>query len=179
MNVNVDTSVLEEMQTNKSENLKKLSEDKPVLLVFLRHFGCIFCKEALSDLSEKRKDFEGKGIEIVFVHMSSNEVADEYFTKYKLEGVSHISDPSAHFYQSFKLTKGSFMQLYGLQTWMRGYALKKDGHQLEMAKRLGDSTQMPGLFLVENGEVTQQFIHKRASERPDYNKFLKSSMKLH
>ena len=178
MNVIVDTTILDEMETNKFENLKKLSGQKPVMLVFLRHFGCIFCKEALSDLAEKRKDFENKGFQLVFVHMSKNEVADDYFKNYDLEGVSHISDPTAKFYKSFKLTKGSFMQLYGLQTWIRGYAAKKEGHQLEMAKHLGDATQMPGLFLLQNGEICEQFIHSRASERPDYNKFLNYAVKV-
>jgi len=178
MNVNIDTSILEEMVTNKSENLKKLSEEKPVLLVFLRHFGCIFCKEALSDLAEKREQFENRGIQLVFVHMSENDVAEDYFNKYNLEGVSHVSDPLAHFYKSFKLTKGSFTQLYGLQTWIRGYAAKKEGHTLEMAKHLGDSTQMPGLFLLQNGEIPEQFIHKQASNRPDYDKFLKYNVEV-
>ena len=172
MDVSIDTAILKEMVTNKSENLKTLSVEKPVLLVFLRHFGCIFCKEALCDLAEKREQIEDKGIQLVFVHMSENDVAEEYFTKYNLTGISHISDPSGNYYKSFKLTKGSFTQLYGLSTWIRGYEVKKAGHQLEIAKHLGDSTQMPGLFLIHNGEIRKQFIHKKASQRPDYNTFL-------
>lgn len=172
MNVTINTAILKEMVTNKHENLKQLSDEKPVLLVFLRHFGCVFCKEALSDLAEKREQFENKGIQLVFVHMSENGVADDYFMKYNLKGISHISDPMATYYKSFQLTKGAFTQLYGLSTWIRGYALKKEGHQLEIAKHLGDSTQMPGLFLIQHGEIIEQFIHKKASERPDYDKFL-------
>ncbi len=178
MNIAVDSTILDEMVTNKLENLKSLSEEKPILLVFLRHFGCVFCKEALSNLSKKREQFENRGIQIVFVHMSENDEADDYFIKYKLEGISHISDPMANYYKAFKLTKGSFMQLYGLQTWIRGYSLKKEGHQLEMAANLGDSTQMPGLFLIQNGEVSEQYIHKRASDKPNYEKFLNFSVKV-
>ena len=70
------------------------------------------------------------------------------------------------------------MQLYGLQTWIRGYAMKKEGHQLELAKHLGDATQMPGLFLIQNGQIAEQFVHNRASERPDYEKFLNYSVKV-
>jgi peroxiredoxin len=178
MDVKIDSTILNEMVTNKHENLKTLSEGKAVLLVFLRHFGCVFCKEALCDLAEKREQFENKGIQLVFVHMSENNVADEYFLKYNLEGVSHVSDPAANFYKSFKITKGSFMQLYGLQTWIRGYSMKKEGHQMEIAKHLGDSTQMPGLFLIQNGQIAEQFVHNRASERPDYDKFLNYSVKV-
>ncbi len=178
MNIAIDAAILDEMVTNKFENLKSISQEKPVLLVFLRHFGCVFCKEALSDLADKREQFEKKGIQLVFVHMSENKVADDYFVKYNLKGVSHISDPMANYYKSFKITKGSFLQLYGLQTWIRGYAVKKEGHQLELAKHLGDSTQMPGLFLLHNGEIRQQFIHKTVSDRPDYDKFLNYKIKV-
>ncbi len=178
MNVTVDLTILDGMVTNKQENLAKLSEEKPVLLVFLRHFGCVFCKEALCDLAKKKEQFEKKGTQIVFVHMSENDVADDYFIKFGLEGISHISDPMANYYKSFKLTKGTFTQLFGLQTWIRGYSLKKEGHQLEMAANLGDSTQMPGFFLIQNGEISEQFIHKRASDRPDYDKFLNFSVEV-
>ena len=38
------------------DNLKMLSDEKPVLLVFLRHFGCVFCKEAMADLSKLKNE---------------------------------------------------------------------------------------------------------------------------
>jgi len=174
----IDTAVIKKMMTNKGENLYALSEKKPVLLVFLRHLGCVFCKEALSDLAEKRQEFENNGMQLVFVHMAENGLADEYFSTYRLEGVSHISDPMVKYYETFKLTKGTFRQLYGLSTWIRGYSLKKEGHNLEIAKHLGDSTQMPGLFLIRNGEIIEQFIHKVASDRPDYDKFLNFAVKV-
>ncbi len=178
MIITIDPAILNEMVTNNYENLEKLSDERPVLLVFLRHFGCIFCKEALCDLSEKRTQFENKGIQLIFVHMSENDIADQYFNNYNLSGVSHISDPTARYYKSFKLTKGSFTQLFGLRTWIRGYSAKKEGHQLELAKHLGDSTQMPGLFLIHNGKIRDQFIHKRASDRPDYDRFLSYNVKV-
>ena len=178
MNIKIEPAILDEMVTNKHENLKTLSEERPVLLVFLRHFGCVFCKEALSDLAEKKDQFNGNGIQLIFVHMSENEVAEEYFTKYNLSGVSHISDPMARFYKMFKLTKGSFTQLFGLRTWIRGYSAKKEGHQFELAKHLGDSTQMPGLFLIHTGKIRDQFIHKNASDRPDYDRFLNYNIKV-
>ncbi|MFM7090710.1 MAG: AhpC/TSA family protein, partial [Bacteroidota bacterium] len=68
---------LSEMFTNKGETLLNLSNNNPVLLVFLRHFGCIFCKEALIDISKSKADIEAGGISIVFVHMTDFETADK------------------------------------------------------------------------------------------------------
>lgn len=168
----IDLEIMNAMVTNSRENLMELTNKSPVFLIFLRHFGCVFCKEALHDLADKKQEFIDRGIRMVFVHMSDAEVADEYFKNYGLEGVDHISDPGCNYYATFGITKGTFSQLYGLRTWIRGFAAKRAGFELELAKNLGDSTQMPGIFLLRNGKVLDLFIHKRASDKPDYQQLM-------
>lgn len=168
----IDLGILNAMVTNSNENLMQLTNEKPVFLVFLRHFGCVFCKEALHDLAEKKAEFIKRGIRVVFVHMADEEVANEYFKNYGLEGAAHISDPGCQYYSAFGITKGTFSQLYGLRTWIRGFNAKRAGFELEMAKNLGDSTQMPGIFLLRFGKIMDTFIHKHASDRPDYQKLI-------
>ncbi|MBK8567233.1 MAG: redoxin domain-containing protein [Saprospiraceae bacterium] len=164
---------LEEMLTNEGDDLFSLTEKGPVMLVFLRHFGCVFCKEALHDISVRRKTIERGGIKIVFVHMGDALTANEYFAKFNMHGVAHVSDPAQRYYRSFGLQRGTFTQLYGLQTWIRGYQVKRElDVELEMAKNLGDSTQMPGVFILQNGRIKERFIHRNASERPDYIKLV-------
>ena len=99
--------------------------------------------------------------------MADNEIAERYFTRYELEGVDHIADPSCRFYKAFGLTKGTFTQLFGLQTWIRGFnAGVVEGHGI--GQQLGDGFQMPGVFVISNGEVKESYIHRLASDRPDY-----------
>jgi hypothetical protein len=168
-----ELEIMGEMRTNTGDDLLSLTYKSPVMLVFLRHFGCVFCKEALNDISLRRKSIECGGIRIVFVHMGDNETADEYFEKFNLAGSVHICDPSQRYYRAFGLQRGSFNQLYGLQTWIRGYKVKQElDVELEMAKRLGDSTQMPGVFILQNGRTKEKFIHRIASERPDYEQLV-------
>ena len=159
--------LLQEMTTNTGDKLFDLSYQQPVLLVFLRHFGCTFCREALADISQKRDSIEEKGTRIVFVHMADNEVAEQYFQKYSLPGAVHISDPACQYYAAFGLSKGTFTQLFGLSTWVRGFSAGVlDGHGI--GPQLGDGFQMPGIFVLVNGQVRHSFIHKLASDRPDY-----------
>lgn len=165
--------VLRDMHTNTGESLQNLSEQQPVLLVFLRHFGCYFCKEAMEDLAVLRPRLESNGIRLVFVHMSEYDVATKYFEDFKLKGVTNIKDVQQQYYRAFGLTKGSFTQLFGLRTWMRGFSIKKEkGYSVEMSKSLGDSTQMPGIFLLHKGEVKEKYVHRSASDRPDYEKII-------
>lgn len=163
----VDSKLLQEMMTSDKVNLKDLSFQQPVLLVFLRHFGCTFCREALADISEARKRIEEIGTKLVFVHMASNEIAEDYFDRFNLQGATHISDPECEYYAAFGLVKGNFTQLFGLQTWIRGFSAGVvKGHGI--GPQLGDDFQMPGVFVIVNGAIKESFIHKVASERPDY-----------
>lgn len=164
---NIDAEMMEKMVTNEGTNLQDLSMRSPVLLVFLRHFGCTFCREALADISKRRSLIEEEGVKLVFVHMANNEIAERYFNRYNLEGVTHISDPECKFYAAFGLVKGTVTQLFGLQSWIRGFqAGVLEGHGV--GPMLGDGFQMPGVFVIQEGTVKESFIHKLASDRPDY-----------
>ena len=168
MNTAPTTRPLTEMQTNTGTTVAALSVTRPVMVVFLRHFGCTFCREALADIAQRRAAIEGGGTRLVFVHMSPADVAERYFRRYDLPGAVHVSDPECRFYRAFGLLKGNFRQLFGLQSWIRGFqAGVVDGHGVG-TQQLGDGFQMPGIFVVQGGEIRESFIHKLASDRPDY-----------
>ena len=170
----IDLSITSEMATSSNSNLKALSDEKPVLLVFLRHFGCVFCKEAMADLAKLKNEIKDKNISLAFVHMAEQKIAKEYLDNFGLGDCAHISDPDCKYYTAFRLTKGSFSQLYGLQTWIRGFSKENKQFKLEKAKQLGDSTQMPGIFIIYKGSITQHYIHKFAADRPDYHALINS-----
>ncbi len=168
----VNNELLATMKTQTGRSLFDLSNEKPLMLIFLRHFGCQFCRQAMDDLSKKRAELKDAGTELIFVHMAENEVAETYFKKFNLAGVKHISDPECRYYAAFGLVKGSFTQLFGLQTWIRGFSDKaKYGN--EMGKHLGDNFQMPGAFMLYKGEIKDQHIHKMASDIPDYERLMR------
>jgi len=173
--MNLDPEILEATFLNNGDNLKQLCENKPVLLVFLRHFGCTFCRESLTDIAKIRQEIVGLNIEIVIVHMANEEVATDFFSKYKMQGVVNISDPDLSLYEYFGLAKGSFGQLYGLKVWLRGLkAGLIDGHGGPVLnKSWGDYNQMPGLFIINKNEIKSSFVHNSAADRPNYLKFVK------
>ncbi len=166
----MNTSI-QNVYTNTHESLADLSQENPVLLVFLRHFGCIFCRQALTDISKRKPEIDSRRIELIFVHMASNSVADQYFEEYGLKGIKHVSSPNCRVYRDFGLMKGTFGQLFGFKTWIRGYEAKKDGISGSLTQ-IGDSLQMPGIFILDKGTVIDSYIHKVASDRPDYDKLI-------
>ncbi|MBI2688104.1 MAG: redoxin domain-containing protein [Acidobacteria bacterium] len=150
-------------------SIDDLSKDKPVLLVFLRHFGCTFCREALTDLRVQRSRIEGAGVQIALVHMSADAEAFAIFASHGLDDVARFSDPGRGLYQRFELKRGGWRQLFGLRVLLRGArAAIAEGHGLGVLR--GDGFQMPGVFLVLNGKIVHAYRHETAASRPDYCK---------
>jgi len=156
---------------NQDLDLVALSIKSPTMLIFLRHFGCTFCREALSDMSKVQEKVRAMGVQVVYVHMVDKETAEFHLGVNNIDGSLNVSDPERLLYQYFGLQRGSFRQLFGLNVMMRGFSagvVNGNGHGM---KFIGDGDQMPGLFMLDNGRVTNRFIHKYASDRPNYVEF--------
>ncbi len=145
--------------------LAELATGRPLLLVFLRHLGCTFCREALDDVARLRATIERTGTRIAFVHMTADDAVRPLIEKARLAEVSRVSDPEKHLYRAFGLVQGSAMQLFGPMTMFRGLpALLAHGIGLPA----GDPLQMPGVFLVQDGAILKAFRHESIADRPDY-----------
>ncbi|MFZ1749240.1 MAG: SelL-related redox protein [Saprospiraceae bacterium] len=168
----INKQILALIKTNEGNDVLALSNQNPVLLVFLRHFGCVFCKESMYDISKKRDSLEKEGIKVIMVHMSDHKTADGYFKKHGIDHLEHVSDPECKYYAAFGLVKGSFSQLFGLKTWIRGFEVAATKQLMASKTRIGDGFQMPGIFLLKDGEVIESFIHNSVADKPNYESFI-------
>ncbi|MBK8955636.1 MAG: AhpC/TSA family protein [Saprospiraceae bacterium] len=162
---------MDQMITQTGESVLELSNKNEILLVFLRHFGCTFCREALEELSMIKKEISESKVQLVMVHMSTEELAFKYFQKYGLLEIQRVGDPECKFYKEFGLIKGTFNQLFGFRSWFRGIEaglIKGYGFGMQ----LGDGFQMPGVFLISKGKILSEFRHKFPSDKPDYLKMV-------
>ena len=140
------------VRTSQNKTLYELSLEQNVLLVFVRHFGCTFCRETVSEIAKIEQIIAGKKLTLVFVHMSDPSYGDDFFSKYYDHPVHHISDPGRSLYKSLNLKRGSLYQLFGPMTWIRGlYAAVFKGHGLGEFE--GDTLQLGGLFILKKGQI--------------------------
>jgi len=154
-------------RTNTGETLLELSHRSPVLVIFLRHAGCTFCREALADVAARRARIEASGTRIALVHLSPDADAAAFFARYGLGDVARVSDPTRSLYRAFELSRGTIGQLFGWRVALRGFrAGLIDRHWV--GRLQGDGLQLPGAFLVHRGEVLRAFRHRDAADRPDY-----------
>ncbi len=150
------------VRTNKGDTLLELSSKQNVLLVFVRHFGCTFCRETVSEISKLEESIVGKKLTLVFVHMSDPTYGDEFFARYYDHPVFHVSDPSRSLYKSLNLKRGTFYQLFGPMTWIKGiWAGIFKGHGIGIE---GDILQLGGFFVLSNGQIIFEQKARSASE---------------
>jgi peroxiredoxin len=176
----LDATAINEIVHSEADNrgidLVALSDKQPVLIIFLRHFGCTFCREALSDISNVFDTIKDLGVKVIYVHMVDKETADLHLSFHNLHDTSNISDPERRLYEYFGLKEGNFRQLFGLNVMMRGVKagmINGHGHGF---KFVGDGNQMPGMFMLRAGRVVRKFIHQYASDRPNYLEFTEFSL---
>jgi hypothetical protein len=158
--------VLRGAVSQRGASLQQLSERRPLLVVFLRHAGCIFCREALADLAAHRRAIEEAGADLAIVHMSSPMDATQLVAHYGLEDVHRFSDPHCVLYRAFDLKRGCLRQLLGPRVWWRGAAAYFRGNPF--GRLQGDGFQMPGAFVLYQGRIVREFRHETAADLPDY-----------
>ncbi len=162
-------TTLAAIRTESGASLLALSEASPVLLVFLRHFGCPFCRQTISDVAGLQQELSDRGVRPVFVHLGTSEIAQKHFDYYGLSDVERINDPDAAVYRhpAFALQRRSWL----LQTlnpavfwaWLRRAQMK---HGVGMIQ--GDGSQMPGIFFLKGPKIVRRFVHRTISDEPDY-----------
>ncbi len=158
--------LLDHTPTSTGETLAALSEKSPVLLVLLRHEGCTFCRNAMSDIARLRRQIEEVGTRIVLGHMGAAEDFDAFAERYGLADIAAVADPQRTLYRGLGLGRGRMLQLIGprvLCAWIKSTVA---GHLPGKIK--GDPLQLPGAFLLHHGQVIKGHTYRDASDRPDY-----------
>lgn len=153
--------------TNRGEDLNQIMADEKVLLIFLRHFGCTFCRETMCNLAHARQEIESNGIHIVIVHMVSEEMANQMLMNYDLHAASHISDPELVLYKIYGLQRTGLRSYFGLRNWWRAFVAGLiKGHLI--GRPAGDPFQMPGVFFIENSQIRNCYTYRYVSDRPNF-----------
>ncbi len=163
-NINFDSAV-QEVCTADGRTLHEVAVKEPHLIIFLRHFGCIFCRETLTEVARLRRKLEQAGTRITLVHMGTDQQAQTFFAKYELHDVTRISDPECRLYRAFGLGRGRLQQLFGMSALWRGFVagvLKGNG----LGLIIGDSLRMPGIFLMLDKRIIKSYYYKTIADRP-------------
>ena len=152
--------------------LRALDPNRLALVVFLRSFGCTFCREAMADVAAVKTRLRSDGAQIVFIHGASPREAARWFSRYGLADVTTISDPGLEHYRAFGLSRTNVQSLVDPRVWTRGaMCAVSHGFGVQTMEML---RQLPGVFVMQNGAIVREFRHHSPADRPDYVELVRS-----
>lgn len=127
-----------------------------VLLAFMRHLGCQFCRLTLRRLRELTPEFTAAGTQIVgVVPAAADEVAR--FRPANRVGFPVLADHAGDSYRAFGVPRGTASTTFGARSTAE---IVKAGllHGVlpgRMSKRRGDLRQLSGAFLVDREGIVR------------------------
>jgi hypothetical protein len=135
--------------------------DHPAVIVWLRHFGCVFCREQVAEIRGKRADIEALGGGIVFVGNGTARAAGWFQKKFAADSVV-LTDPELLTYKAIGARSGVLSTL-GPSAWGAGLRAFRSGSRQSTTK--GDAFQQGGLVVMAPGNrVVYQHISRAAGD---------------
>lgn len=167
---NLDWGIINKFTDSKGRTLEESSDNHKVLLIFLRHLGCTYCRKVVSDFSKEFVEGKTEGFTPIFVHMAEEGRGAQFFESYGLKDAAQISDPERTLYEAFGLRRGSFMETLGPQVIINGV---KDLLKFGVGMLEGDGFQMHGVFILEAKEIKTEFTPKHVADHVNLKEFSK------
>ena len=160
-----------------SENGTSIYEQScaaPMLLILLRHVGCPFCRRTMRELSSARAEIEAIGYTIGIVHMDAEAVVGETLSRFGLEDLPRFHDPEKVLYEVLETKRIPLRALFSPRTWAGGFDL---GARYGYAWPDSDPLQLPGAFLVDQGQVTAGHTSLYPAEPPNFRSLVTSMVR--
>ena len=143
--------------------LGSLWDDRVAVVVWLRHFGCLFCRQQVAELRPHEGDFEARGARLVFIGNGSPTEARTFRDEW-CAGCTLLTDPHLRSYREIGARSGVASTL-GPRAWVAGIRAFAGGARQTMVK--GAPFQQGGVLVVAPGDdVLYSYLSKAAGDHP-------------
>ncbi len=142
---------------------------KPTLIVFVRHFGCLFCHQQALDLKPHVADLAAHGIDLAFVGTGSPFFGVGFRDRLGLDAPiycdeKHVSFDAAGMHRGILTLLDPRVAVKGVKAFWSGS---------RQGKMQGDATQQGGMLLVlPDGRVPYRFVSQYAGDHADLSTVL-------
>ena len=134
------------------------------LLVFLRHFGCLFCRETVGDL-RAAAEVDPEYPRVLFFFQGSP-TEGRAFLRRDWPEARAVADPEQALYERFGVRRASLLEALGPAVLRSRQRARAKGH--ESGPRSGDIWRMPGIFAVEGRRIVWSHQPRHAADHPDF-----------
>ena len=146
-----------------SVELGSLWRDRPAVIVWVRHFGCVYCVEQAREFSKARPRIEAAGARLALIgnggvkHLAAFKAAEA-------PDVTVLTDPALRTYNTIGARSGIWSTL-GLRTWGAGLRAFRSGARQGRVK--GHPFQQGGVMVVlPDNHIAFTHLSRSAGDHP-------------
>jgi len=143
--------------------LRAVFQHGPVVLVWLRHYGCLFCKEQAAQLRGIKKEIEATGARLVFIG-NGNTLFARHFKATLVPDCEVLTDPSTATYRLLGARRGFWTTWTPRSLPATFRALR---HGFRQSHTQGYAYLQGGVAIVDStGAVRWSFVSRFAGHHP-------------
>ena len=140
-------------------SLLGLAQERPLALVFLRHLGCVFCRQEVATMRDALPDEN-----LAFITMSDPTLTHRFKSWMKSPHL-FLCDPERRLYEAFELPRTTAGGFFSAQVVRRALQAYREGHRNSLT--FDDQLQLGGTYIVDReGEVLASYPSKDISDNP-------------
>jgi peroxiredoxin len=170
MSPSLPDQALQTMRTAGGDTLAALAARGPLLLVFLRHFGCPLCQEMVADVAARRSTMGESGTTVVFVHMHPEPQAAAFFARFGVADLERVSDRDRTLYRAFDVPRARPTSWLSVGTLRHYLSAMRRGHLPNLVG--GDVGQMSAVVRIIDGRIDRDLRDTGFADRPDFDDLL-------
>lgn len=122
-------------------------DSTPLVAVFVRHYGCLFCRERAAEVRAHRARIESTGARVVFVGTGLPAMAREFAMQFG-DGLPVLSDPTQRVFAAAGMKKG-LRTVLGLRFVANALRALRRGHRQSRVQ--GAAMQQGGVLVLAAG----------------------------
>jgi peroxiredoxin len=151
--------------------LRERWERGPLVVMFMRHFGCAFCREHLNEMGHAFGDFEAAGADVVAIFQYDAQATQKFCDGRKVP-FDCLGDPDRTAYAEVSVGRGNAAQIVNPKVAMRYLGAARHG-VFGGTPQGGDVAQLPGTFVIDgDGRVVFAHYGRSSADNPDLDDVL-------
>jgi peroxiredoxin len=155
------------VSTGEAVRLRSLWASRPLLLVFIRHFGCPQCKEVLDFLTQNASQLEANGLGVAIL-TQGNVAETEAFCRERAPGLRCLADPERRAYRAYHVERGGLRETFlSPRVWRANQRAARKGYQVELPPPGQDAMQMGAFFVIGvDGRIRLPYYYDDIADHP-------------
>lgn len=147
-------------------DIYSLWQKTTAIFIFIRHFGCIFCRTHAKEVWQNKEKYEKDGAKIYFIGNGAPYLISGFKEELGIQDATIFTDPKLESFKAAGFRRG-FLAALGPRVLLNAAKAYADGNRQGgmYRKEQGDLWQLGGILVIKpEGKVAYHFISQAAGD---------------